>query len=117
MAQIANEMVRLYKQQYGRGPTRARAAYAGPNVLLCTLEDTLTAAERALVAMGEHQRLRDTRIFMQYAVEERFRDAVERLTGRRVVGFVSGIDTGADISSEVFYLEPEGAEEEPTALA
>jgi hypothetical protein len=32
---------------------------------------------------------------------------VERLTGRKVWAFVSGIDTQHDVSSEVFYLEPE----------
>lgn len=31
---------------------------------------------------------------------------VERITGRTVVGFVSGIDTERDIASDVFYLAP-----------
>jgi hypothetical protein len=32
--------------------------------------------------------------------------AVERITGPTVLGFVSGIDTKNDISTEAFYLEP-----------
>ena len=59
-----------------------------------------------MVAMGEHQRLRETRMFFQHAREGDFREAVERVTGRNVVAFVSGIDTTADMSCEVFYLEP-----------
>jgi len=59
-----------------------------------------------MVAMGEHQRLRETRMFFQHAREGDFREAVERVTGRSVIAFVSGIDTTADMSCEVFYLEP-----------
>jgi len=103
---ITNEMVRLYKEQFGRGPTKARTHYAGPDTLVATLMDSLTPAERNLVALGEHARLRDARVFFQYATEEQFREVVERLTGRKVWAFVSGIDTMRDVSSEIFYLEP-----------
>jgi uncharacterized protein YbcI len=106
LMQVSNEMVRLYKTQFGRGPTKARTNWAGPDTLISTLENSLTPAERNMVAMGEHQRLRDTRTFIQYAIEERFCEIVERLTGREVRAFVSGIDTEKDVSSEVFYLKP-----------
>lgn len=33
-------------------------------------------------------------------------DGCRRYAGRTVWGFVSGIDTGRDVSCEVFYLEP-----------
>ena len=111
LSEVSNEIVRLYKELFGRGPTRARAAFAGPNTLVVTLEDTMTPAERSLVEMGEHQRLRDVRLFFQHARADDFREVVERLTGRRVRGFVSGIDTVVDISSEIFYLEQEQSEE------
>jgi uncharacterized protein YbcI len=104
---VSNAMVRLYKEQFGRGPTKTRTHFAGPDVLITTLEDSLTPAERNMVAMGEHQRLRDTRMFFQYASERAFREAVEQITGRTVRAFVSGIDTHRDVSSEVFYLEPQ----------
>jgi uncharacterized protein YbcI len=106
---ITNEMVRLYKEQFGRGPTKARTSYAGPDTLVVTLEDSMTPAERNLVAMGEHTRLRDVRMFFQHASEHDYREVVERLTGRKVWAFVSGIDTREDVSSEIFYLE-EGPE-------
>jgi uncharacterized protein YbcI len=103
---VSNEMVRLYKDQFGRGPTKARTHFAGPDLLIVSLENTLTPAERSMVAMGEHQRLRDMRLFFQHAREPEFRESVERLTGRKVRGFISGMDTHEDISAEVFYLEP-----------
>jgi uncharacterized protein YbcI len=104
---ISNEMVRLYKEKFGRGPTKVRTNFAGPDVILTTLENSLTPAERNLVALGEHQRLRDTRMFFQYSTEGEFREAVERILDRKVWAFVSGIDTRTDVSTEIFYLESE----------
>lgn len=104
---ISNEMVRLYKDHFGRGPTKARTDWAGPDVVLCTLRESFTPAERNLAAMGEHQRLRDTRMFLQYAIEKEFVEVVERLVGRAVTAFVSGVDTRNDLCIEVFYLEPQ----------
>src|SRR5205807_6126858 len=99
-------MVRLYKDAFGRGPTKARAHFAGPDMLVVVLEQSMTTAERNLAALGEHERLRDARMFFQYAMESEFRAIVERILGRRTVAFVSGMDTHEDVSVELFTLEP-----------
>ena len=109
LQEVSNAMVRLYKEQFGRGPTKARTAYAGPDTLVSTLEDSMTPAERNMAAMGEHQRLRDIRTFFQHSTEREFVDAVEQIIGRKVRAFVSGMDTHQDVSTEIFYLEPAGA--------
>jgi uncharacterized protein YbcI len=108
LSELSNAMVRIYKEQFGRGPTKTVTSYAGPNVVITTLENSLTPVERRMAEMGEHQRLRDIRMFFQHATEKEFVETVERITGRRVRAFVSGIDTAQDVSSEVFYLEPRG---------
>ena len=107
LASVSNAIVRLYKEQFGRGPTRARTEWAGPDQLVVTLEETLTPVERRLVAMGEHQRVRDHRLFFQHASQTEFTTPVEQLTGRRVRAFVSGLDSREDLACEVFVLEPE----------
>jgi uncharacterized protein YbcI len=104
-AEISREMVRLYKEQFGRGPTKARTEFAGPDIVISTLEDSLTPAERKMAEMGEAQRLRDTRTFFQHATEGEFCAVIERLLKRKVRAFVSGIDTEKDVSAEVFYLD------------
>jgi uncharacterized protein YbcI len=115
LTEISNEMVRLYKQQFGRGPTAARTMWAGPDVLTVILENTLTPAERNLVKLGQDERLRESRTFFQYASVPEFCEPVERLTGRKVRGFISGIDTQVDgLSVETFVLYPEGAEGGPS---
>jgi uncharacterized protein YbcI len=109
LADLSREMVRLYKEQFGRGPTKARTDWAGPDVLITVLEDTLTPAERNLTRLGEHGRVRDMRTFFQYATVKEFCEPVERLTGRRVRAFLSAIDTQVDgLAMETFVLYPEG---------
>ena len=105
-AEISREMVRLYKEQFGRGPTKARTEFAGPEVVVCTLEDSFTPAERRLAEMGEHQRLRDTRLYFQHATKGEFLAVIERVLSRKVRAFNSSVDTHTDISVEVFHLEP-----------
>ena len=80
MLELSNAMVRLYKEAFGRGPTKARAHFAGPDTLVVVLEQSMTTAERNLAAMGEHERLRDARLFFQYSMESEFRAIVERIS-------------------------------------
>jgi uncharacterized protein YbcI len=107
LAEISREMVRLYKEQFGRGPTKARTNFAGPDILICTLEQTLTPVEHRLAELGEHQRLRDTRTYFQHVTKDQFCEVIERVRERRVRAFVSGMDTEQDVAAELFYLYPE----------
>jgi uncharacterized protein YbcI len=108
---ISNAMVHIYKEQFGRGPTKTRTLWCGPDLITVTLEDTLTKAEHNLVKMGEHQRLRDLRLYFQYASVREFCEPIERITGRTVRAFISGVDTEADgLSVETFVLYEEGYE-------
>jgi len=109
MVEISNAMVHLYKELFGRGPTKARASYAGPDLLVATLENSLTRIERTMADAGEHERLRDLRMHFQYLGEDDFIGIVEQITGRKVRAFVSGMDTKHDVASELFYFEPEPA--------
>lgn len=106
LAAISNEMVRLYKQHFGRGPTKVRTNWAGPDAIICLLENSLTPVERSLVRMERQEELRNIRMAFQYATEPEFRRIVEELTGRTVRSFISGIDVGTDVSAELFVLDP-----------
>jgi len=109
LTEISNTMVRLYKDQFGRGPTKARTHWCGDDVITVVLENTLTPAERNMVKMGEHQRLRDLRTFFQYATVHEFCEPVEAITGRKVRAFLSAIDTEVDgLATEVFVLHSVG---------
>jgi hypothetical protein len=64
-------------------------------------------AERAMVQMGEDQRVRESRTFLQAATAQLFIDAVETLLDRKVRAFSSAIDPPAGVVFEVFAFEPE----------
>lgn len=106
LTQVTRAMVAIYKEQFGRGPRHAHSHYCGANAITCFLEGTLTPLERKLADEGEHQRLRDMRLWFQYSAEDAFRGAVEAITGREVTSFISGIDVATDVSLETFVLAP-----------
>jgi uncharacterized protein YbcI len=106
LPRITSAMVRIYKEQFGRGPENARSYWAGQDTIICILADSLTPVERSMRDMGEHQRLRDIRMMFQYAAEEKFRAAVEQIAERRVASFMSAVDVQHDLASEIFILEP-----------
>jgi uncharacterized protein YbcI len=109
LALVSRELVSLHKEQFGRGPTRGRAHFAGDNTLVCTLEDALLPAERTMVEIGDHQRVREARAAMQAATSRKFIGVVEQAISRKVVAFASAIDPGAGVVWEVFQLEDRGA--------
>src|SRR4051794_20560553 len=78
LQEVSNVLVRLHKEQFGRGPTNARSFFAGPDALVCVLEDALLPAERRMVELGEASRVRDSRVAFQAATEPEFIDAVEK---------------------------------------
>jgi len=110
LAAVSNALVALHKEQFGRGPTRARTDYAGSDVLVCVLEDALLPAEKALVAMGEGLRVQEARLFFQNATAERFVAAVEEIVDRKVRAFGSMTDPRGGVVAEIYVLEPAGRE-------
>jgi uncharacterized protein YbcI len=107
LAGVSNAMVALHKEQFGRGPMSARSHFAGPNVLVCVLEDALLPAERKLVQMGDHERVRETRLAFQVATSDEFVRAVEQIVGRKVRAFASATDAAQNVVFENFVFEPD----------
>jgi uncharacterized protein YbcI len=105
LAAVSNAMIFLHKDQFGRGPSNARSYFAGPDALLCVLEDALLPAEHTMVRMGEHQRVRETRMAYQVAATEEFVAAVERIVDRKVRAFASATDVAQNVVFENFVFE------------
>jgi uncharacterized protein YbcI len=118
LAAVSNAMVKLHKEQFGRGPNQARSYFAGPDMLVCLLTDVLLPAERAMAELGDDTRVRDSRTSFQAATAAKFVTAVEQIVLRKVRAFASGVDVGANIVFENFYFESQqngDAETEATA--
>jgi uncharacterized protein YbcI len=115
LAQISNAMVRLYKQHFGKGPTRVRTYYEG-DVITCVLRDGFTQADRTLVESGRATSVLSHRRELQEAIRNEFVTAITEVTGREVIGFFSGSQAEPEIEVEVFVLAHAGDEQvEPVA--
>jgi uncharacterized protein YbcI len=107
MQDVSDAMVALHKEQFGRGPTRVRSHFAGPDALLCVMDDALLPAESKMVDMGEQQRVRESRMFFQVATADQFVASVERITGRTVRAFASASDPDKGVVMQNYIFEPE----------
>src|SRR3954447_6715197 len=103
---VSNAMVKLHKEQFGRGPTSAQSHFAGSDALVCVLQDALLPAERKMVELGDQGRVRDTRLAFQAATQAEFIAAVEEIVSRKVRAFGSAVDPDANAVFENFYFEP-----------
>ena len=106
---VSNAMVKLHKEQFGRGPTQARSNFAGADSLLCVLEEVLLPAELKLIELGEIARVRDSRVAFQAATSNDFVAAVEEIVGRKVRAFASGVDAENNVVFENFVFESQSA--------
>ena len=105
--EINDGIVQLYKEQFGRGPARVRSMFAGPDVIVSSVEDILTLSERTLVKGGNDALVRDTRASMHQVTDCAFIALAERSTGRKVSGFASGVDVDHNLAVEVFLFAPD----------
>jgi uncharacterized protein YbcI len=103
-AEISNAMVGLKKEFYGKGPTKAKT-YINDNYVLCVMQGGLTKNEETLLAAGQHDLVRQFRLKFQEAMAAATTEAVERLTGCRVIGYHSQIVFEPEYAFEIFVLD------------
>src|SRR5690348_9397555 len=104
-AAISNTVVRALARTTGRGPTKAKTTI-GDNGVFVVLQDSLTIGEQTLANAGEGQAVLDLRRRWQRVMQADVSGEVERLTGRKVIGFMSDNHIDPDLAVEVFVLEP-----------
>ena len=101
---ISQALVRIHADHYGKGATHAKT-YAYDNVVVAVLRQVLTTAEHTLVDGGREDAVIAVRQAFKQAKRRAFVTAVEQLTERRVVSFLSQVDPRADVEVDVFLLE------------
>jgi uncharacterized protein YbcI len=110
LAAITREMVRIKSQDYGKGATEAKT-YQCDNFVFCVLKDALTTVERNLLEHGDAALVREVRLRFQHHTGNALPAVVERITGRRVLGYESQVLFHPDYVVEIFVL----ADEAPAA--
>lgn len=79
--------------------------YIDDNVVVCVLENILTDHETTLIDAGSSSAVIDGRVAFQTNTEDEFTAAIERLTHRRVVAFMSANQTLPGVAAELFFLD------------
>ena len=105
-AALANAMVGMKKQHYGRGPTAAKAWLLDDYVFVA-LEGGLARSEETLLADGKEDEVRRYRLSFQETMGETVMEAVAEITGRRVLTYHSQIVFDPARTFEIFVLEPQ----------
>ena len=100
---ISAAMVELYAEHYHHDRTTA-TTYINENVVVCIMENILTASESDDVADGSARKVIDGRVAFQENSEDEFTEAIERLTGRPVSAFLSANQTTPGVACELFFL-------------
>ena len=104
---IANAVTRIHREHYGRGAARARTVM-GRDHAVVFLEDIYTIVERTLIDDGKFEAVKQTRHEFQKTLAGAFKSAVEEITGRPVIAFMSETHVNPDIAAEIFVFAPEG---------
>lgn len=107
-AAISNAIVGITAEYTGRGPTKARTSIRD-DVILVLMQETLTKAERSLLAAGQDAFVLETRTRHQNTMRDAYVAAVEELTERKVLAFMSANHLEPDMGAELFVLEPAGS--------
>ena len=105
VADISNEIVKLVREHFGKGPTQAKTIWHD-DVVVTVLRGGFTQAERTLYRNGKGDLVDTVRRAMQDLLEREMRAIVERHTGRRVEAFLSANHNDPDASVETFLLAP-----------
>lgn len=102
---ISDGLVALLKEFYGRGPTQAKSYYQD-DLVVCVLRGGYSQVEQTLLDGGRGSAVIEQRMQFQELMRDRFEEVVERATGRKVIGFMSGNQQEPDLMCEVFVLAP-----------
>ena len=105
-AALTDELVGIHAEHLGRGPTTASTFYHG-NAIVTLMHDALTKAEKVLAQNGRGHDMTEARSLLREGMEADFRAAVERLTGRKVLAYLSGHQIEPDVAAAIFILDEE----------
>ena len=104
---ISGEIAGIHRESYGEHVLSVQTHING-DFVVCVLDITLLPHERTLLDndCGEDS-IREIRRQYQEAIAPTFAAAVEHMTGRRVIGFLSETHIDPPFSVEFFRLAPQ----------
>ena len=104
---VTDAMVELHERYHHRAPATAKTQLLGGALLACVLGGVYTDVEKTMIELQRTTIVQQTRSAFQNAMQQKFIDTVERLSGRGVLAFISNHHVGPDIEIELFLLQPD----------
>jgi uncharacterized protein YbcI len=101
---LTRELVGIHTEYLGRGPASASTFYRG-NVVVTLMRDVLTRAEKVLAQKGRHRDVTEAHGLFRGEMEADLRAVVERLTGQKVLAFLSANHIEPDVAAAIFILD------------
>ncbi len=107
---VTKAMVELHQRYHHRKPVTAKTRLLGGDLLVCVMGGVYTDVEKTMIELQRHTLVQETRSEFQKAMQHKFIEVVERLSGRRVMAFMSNSHVGPDLEMEIFMLADAVAE-------
>jgi uncharacterized protein YbcI len=101
---VTESMVALHQRYHHRIPVTAKTQLMGDDLLACVLGGVYSDVEKTLIELERATVVQENRSAFQHAMEHRFISEVQRLSGRRVLAFISNQHVGPDLEVELFVL-------------
>ena len=106
LAAVTDAMVGFHERYHHRKPGTAKTLLLGDDLLVSILGGVYTDVEKTMIELQRATVVQEIRSAFQIAMQSKFIDAVERLSGRRVLAFISNSHVGPDLEMEIFMLAP-----------
>jgi uncharacterized protein YbcI len=101
---VTDAMVALHERYHHRAPVSAKTRMLGEDLLACVMGGVYTEVEKTMIELQRGTLVQETRSAFQQAMQQRFIEAVERLSGREVMAFISNSHVGPDMEIELFIF-------------
>jgi uncharacterized protein YbcI len=103
---VTDAMVGLHERYHHRAPVTAKTLMLGDDLIACVLGGVYTDVEKTMIELQHTTIVQETRSAFQNAMQHKFIAAIQELSGRDVMAFVSNHHVGPDIEIELFMLRP-----------
>jgi uncharacterized protein YbcI len=101
---VNDALVSLHERYHHRTPVSAKTTMLGDDLLACVLGGVYTDVEKTMIELQRSPAVRETRSAFQDAMQHKFIEIVETLSGRDVLAFISDSHVGPDLEIEMFIL-------------
>jgi hypothetical protein len=98
-------MVALHERYHHRKPVTAKTLRLGDELLACVLEGVY-GVEKTMIELQHTAIVKQTRSAFQSATRHKFIGAIERLSGREELTFISNHHVGPDIENQTIHAQP-----------